>query len=130
MTRKVNFNEIITVKAIPTHRDYSSKEWSSVWYTVVDYRCFNLSTKLEHVNSQMTYGCCRPANLYETLTRKVIEESQSDILLPSRDKIKRTRLARNRTGLRGEFPLRRSAMTHYDVSDSQPKRPSRRLSYC
>ena len=38
----VQFNNIVIIKEIPTHRLLTLDERSSIWYTGIDYRCFSL----------------------------------------------------------------------------------------
>lgn len=52
--RRVQFNNVVTVTEIPTHRMYTFNERLSVWYTDVDYRCFNLQESLENLKANRT----------------------------------------------------------------------------
>ena len=58
--KKVCFNNVVTVKEIPTHREWTHNERLSVWYTGDDYRQFNIaenhecasgstSSRIEHI---------------------------------------------------------------------------------
>jgi hypothetical protein len=62
--RRVQFNNVVTVTEIPTHRMYTFNERLSVWYTDVDYRCFKLQESLENLKANKT-KCSRSKRIDE-----------------------------------------------------------------
>jgi len=53
-TKKVSYNEDVTVKEISTHREWTSNERFSVWYTEDDYRQFALAEKNERLSDPIS----------------------------------------------------------------------------
>ena len=48
----VQFNNIVIIKEIPTHRLLTLDERSSIWYTGIDYRCFSLLEQQQQQQQQ------------------------------------------------------------------------------
>jgi hypothetical protein len=56
----VQFDNIVIINEIPTHRLLTLDERSLIWYTGIDYRCFILSEQQQQQQQQQTNNKVAP----------------------------------------------------------------------